>query len=154
MVDFANPDAKVQGPRHGDGIDSEVAIRIGNEPECERLSRNERKQQKRPMNPRRRWIDRAVACSRTSGDWRIRYLTPKPQSLKEVNQFCEAIYLKKVLSAGRGRKGRMFKNPCIFMVKKDRMEAGGEGWVYIALGTVANHPGGVGGVRLRARTAR
>jgi len=64
VVDFANPDAKVQRPRHRDSIDGEVAIGIGNEPECKRLSRNEREQQKRPMNPWRRWIDRAVARSR------------------------------------------------------------------------------------------
>jgi hypothetical protein len=64
MIDFSNPDAEVKGPRYCDGVDGEVPIRIGNEPECERLSRNERKKQKCPMNPRRRGINRDVVCSR------------------------------------------------------------------------------------------
>lgn len=63
VIDFANPEAEVKGPCHGDSIHSKVSIGLGNEPECECLSRHEGKKQKCPMNPRRRRIDGAAVCS-------------------------------------------------------------------------------------------
>jgi hypothetical protein len=61
VVDFANPDAEVKGPRNSNREDGKVSKSFRHEQEYERLSRDEREKQDCPMDLRRRWILRAVA---------------------------------------------------------------------------------------------
>ena len=37
----------------------------------------------------------------------------------------------------------MLENPCVFVEEKHGVKAGGEGWIDVAFGAVADHPAGV-----------
>src|SRR5215469_872496 len=52
-----------------------------------------------------------------------RILPRNKESLKDLEKPRETIDLKEVLPLWRCGNGRMFKNPCVFMEKKDSMQA-------------------------------
>jgi hypothetical protein len=69
-------------------------------------------------------------------------LAPSEQDLglKDVLEFSEGVEFDQLLAfRGRAERG-VLKDPRAAVEEEDGVEAGGECWVDVALGTVADHP--------------